>query len=138
MNQNQLPATTRIAAILQSDGALQLTANEAASMACMSAPSMRRKLRREGTSWQELYDQAWIQRVHSINNKRMEGGGLALPGKSIAHLVGYSVNAFYRCYYRITGELYRTYRRRMRAEMENMQGLEFMDEQIRERRQLAA
>ena len=75
---------------------------------CMSASTLRRRLRSEGTSYQQLLDQVRRYRCEKTLSRRW------LPGKCLAGQLGFSQpNSFYRAFGRWTGMTYTQYKRRI-------------------------
>ncbi|MEP5764694.1 MAG: helix-turn-helix domain-containing protein [Halieaceae bacterium] len=87
----------------------QVHAADIASNLYVSPSTLRRHLRAEGTSYQELLDQVRRYRCQKVLARRW------LPGKSIAGELGFSqANSFYRAFGRWTGMSYTQYKRLVR------------------------
>jgi AraC-like DNA-binding protein len=81
-------------------------AKKIAARLYVSPSTLRRRLRSEGTSYQELLDRVRCRRCEKALSSRW------LPGKSIADELGYSQpNSFYRAFGKWTGMTYTEFRR---------------------------
>lgn len=86
-------------------------AADIASRLHVSPSTLRRRLRRENTSYQQLLDRVRHFRCEKALRKRW------LPGKSMAPALGFSqANSFYRAFGRWTGMTYTQYKKRRRVE----------------------
>ncbi len=87
----------------------QVNASRVASVLCVSPSTLRRRLRAEGISYQQLLDQVRRYRCEKTLAQRW------LPGKCLAGKLGFSQpNSFYRAFGRWTGMTYTQYKRRQR------------------------
>ncbi len=87
----------------------QVNASRVASVLCVSPSTLRRRLRAEGTSYQQLLDQVRRYRCEKTLAQRW------LPGKCLAGKLGFSQpNSFYRAFGRWTGMTYTQYKRQQR------------------------
>lgn len=83
-----------------------INATRVARQLCVSPSTLRRKLRAEGTSYQQLLDQVRRYRCEKTLARRW------LPGKCLADELGFSQpNSFYRAFGRWTGMTYTQYKR---------------------------
>lgn len=83
-----------------------VNASQVAGHLCMSASTLRRRLRAEDTSYQQLLDQVRRYRCEKTLSHRW------LPGKCLAGQLGFSqANSFYRAFGRWTGMTYTQYKR---------------------------
>ncbi len=86
-----------------------VSATWVASCLCVSTSTLRRRLRKEGTSYQLLLDQVRRYRCEKTLSQRW------LPGKCLASSLGFSQpNSFYRAFGRWTGMTYTQYKRHLR------------------------
>ena len=86
----------------------QIHATDIAARLYVSPSTLRRRLRRERTSYQELLDQVRRHRCKKVLARRW------LPGKAIAAELGFSqANSFYRAFGKWTGMTYTQYKRRL-------------------------
>jgi AraC-like DNA-binding protein len=87
-----------------------ISAAQVAGHLCVSSSTLRRHLRREGTSYQRLLDQVRRYRCEKTLAQRW------LPGKCLASALGFSQpNSFYRAFGRWTGMTYTQYKRYLRS-----------------------
>ncbi|MDJ0878541.1 MAG: AraC family transcriptional regulator [Halieaceae bacterium] len=87
----------------------QVNATRVAQVLCVSPSTLRRRLRAEGASYQQLLDQVRRYRCEKTLARRW------LPGKGQAGELGFSQpNSFYRAFGRWTGMTYTQYKRRQR------------------------
>lgn len=76
----------------------------------LSPSTLRRRLRREQTSYQQLLDRVRRHRCQQVLNQHW------LPGKSIAPRLGFSqANSFYRAFGKWTGMSYTQYKRQLQT-----------------------
>jgi AraC family mar-sox-rob regulon transcriptional activator len=86
-------------------------AADIASRLHVSPSTLRRRLRREHTSYQQLLDRVRRFRCEKALRQRW------LPGKSLAPVLGFNqANSFYRAFGRWTGMTYTQYKKRLRAD----------------------
>ena len=75
----------------------------------MSTSTLRRRLRAEHTSYQQLLDAVRQHRCQRVLARRW------LPGKCIAYDLGFrEPNSFYRAFYKWTGKTYTQYKKENR------------------------
>ena len=80
---------------------LRLRSEEVADTLHISPPTLRRRLRADGTHFQSILDHIRRQRCIAMLEKRW------LPGKCVAWELGYAeVNSFYRAFRRWAGHNY--------------------------------
>jgi AraC-like DNA-binding protein len=104
----------RVLRILLSAKLDQIHATDVARRLCVSPSTLRRRLRAEHTSYQELLDCVRRYRCEKTLARRW------LPGKSIAAELGYSQpNSFYRAFGKWTGMTYTQYKKLQRGVSEN-------------------
>ena len=83
-----------------------INASRVAQCLCVSTSTLRRRLRDENTSYQQLLDQVRRYRCEKTLALRW------LPGKCLAGQLGFSQpNSFYRAFGRWTGMTYTQYKR---------------------------
>ena len=83
-----------------------INATDVARHLCVSPSTLRRRLRAESTSYQQLLDQVRRYRCEKTLARRW------LPGKCLASELGFSQpNSFYRAFGRWTGMTYTQYKR---------------------------
>ena len=100
------PLRTRVLRLLWLAELDQIHATDIARCLCVSASTLRRRLRAEHTSYQELLNLVRRHRCEKALAQRW------LPGKSIAAELGYSqANSFYRAFGKWTGMTYTQYKR---------------------------
>ena len=84
----------------------QIHATDIARQLCVSPSTLRRRLRAEHTSYQELLDSVRRYRCEKTLSERW------LPGKCIAGQLGYrQPNSFYRAFGKWTGMTYTEYKK---------------------------
>ena len=84
----------------------QIYATDIARKLCISPSTLRRRLRAEHTSYQELLDSVRRYRCEKALSERW------LPGKCIAGQLGYQQpNSFYRAFCKWTGMTYTQYKK---------------------------
>lgn len=97
--------TERVLRMLLDGDLSRLRAETVAEKLGISCTTLRRRLRRDHTSYQFLLDRARQYRCESRLRKRW------LPGKCLAEELGYlEVNSFYRAFRRWTGLSYSAYK----------------------------
>ena len=103
------PLRRRVLRILLLSDLEHINAEAVARRLCVSQSTMRRRLKAEQTSYQQLLDQVRRYRCEKTLARRW------LPGKSIAGQLGFSQpNSFYRAFGRWTGMTYTQYKRLLR------------------------
>ncbi len=99
--------TDRVLQILLTGDLSRLRAESVAETLCMSATTLRRRLRADHTCYQFLLDRARQYRCEQQLRQAW------LPGKCLADELGYlEVNSFYRAFQRWTGLTYSQYKQR--------------------------
>jgi AraC-like DNA-binding protein len=89
----------------------EIHATEIASRLHVSPSTLRRRLHREHTSYQQLLDRVRSYRCKKALQQRW------LPGKSMAPTLGFSQpNSFYRAFGKWTGMTYTQYKKKCRTE----------------------
>jgi AraC-like DNA-binding protein len=87
-----------------------IQAADVAAALHISASTLRRRLRREQTSYQLLLDRVRRHRCQQVLARRW------LPGKCLASSLGFSQpNSFYRAFGKWTGMSYTQYKKQLRA-----------------------
>ena len=102
------PLRRRVLHLLLLSDLDQVHASAVARTLCVSPSTLRRRLRAEQTSYQQLLDQVRRYRCQKTLARRW------LPGKCIAGQLGFSqANSFYRAFGRWTGMSYTEYKREL-------------------------
>ena len=103
------PLRRRVLHLLLLSDLEQVHATDIANNLYVSPSTLRRRLRKEHTSYQQLLDQVRRYRCEKTLSRRW------LTGKSIAGQLGFSqANSFYRAFGRWMGMSYTQYKRQLR------------------------
>jgi AraC-like DNA-binding protein len=101
---------TRVIRVLLLSSLERVSAAHVAARLRVSPSTLRRRLRAENTSYQQLLDAVRQHRCEKALARRW------LPGKSIAQDLGFrETNSFYRAFNKWTGKTYTQYKKDMSA-----------------------
>ena len=105
------PLRGRVLRLLLMANLENLHAADVAACLNMSASTLRRRLKREGTSYQELLDNVRQHRCERILQRRW------VPGKCLATRLGFThANSFYRAFKKWTGVNYTDHKRTLKRD----------------------
>ncbi len=109
MARQRPPLKNRVTRVLLMANLDDIQAPDVARRLHVSPSTLRRRLRREHTSYQELLDRVRRHRCAKQLHRRW------LPGKCIAESLGFSQpNSFYRAFAKWMGMSYTEYKRRLK------------------------